>query len=76
MRDEDYRGGSNKISAEGLSRPLSYGEKQAIAMQHKNRATDGMPPGEVEANNLKSITTTSGGLKTPKFPHLKWGGVP
>ena len=67
MREEDNRGGSNKISAEGLSKPLSFGEREAIAMQHRNRATDGQTPGQVEERNLRAISTTSNGLKVPRF---------
>jgi hypothetical protein len=37
-----------KADAGGLSRPLSYGEKECLAMQAKNRATAGMTFADVE----------------------------
>jgi hypothetical protein len=56
-----------KIDSSGRG-PLGWGEQQALAMQAKNRRlSDGMRPGEFEADNLRSIATTSGGLKTPRF---------
>jgi hypothetical protein len=67
-RDEDYRhgGGSNLISVDGLSRPLSFGEKRCLEQQRRNRADAGKSPGEVEARNLERITVDRG-MKAPRF---------
>jgi hypothetical protein len=65
-RDEERRGSSsNLISREGRG-PLGWGEKQALAMQRRNRADEGLTPGEVAERNLRRISTTSGGLKEPR----------
>ena len=72
MRDEDTRPGSgnNLIDRTGRGGALSYGEKCALAQQRKNRGSEGMAPGMVEEKNLRDISTTSNGIKTPK--HLTW----
>jgi hypothetical protein len=57
--------GSNLISSEGLSRPLSYGEKCCLEQQRKNRADEGKTPGQVEEANLRSISTDTA-MKTPR----------
>lgn len=71
MRDEDNRGGSNLITAEGLSRPLSYGERRCLEQQRKNREGDGMTPGQWEERNLRAISV-DGDVKRPRF--FKPGG--
>jgi hypothetical protein len=46
-RDEEYRGGgTNLISRDGRGK-LSWGEKQALAMQAKNQRTSAGEPNEV-----------------------------
>ncbi len=71
MRPEDVRPGTgnNVIDSSGRN-PLSFGEKCALEMQRRNRGSEGMAPGMVEEKNLRDISTTSGGIKTPK--HLTW----
>jgi hypothetical protein len=59
------RNSSNLISASDRG-TLIWSEKAALAQQRANRASEGLPPGEVEARNLKRISTTSGGLKEPR----------
>jgi hypothetical protein len=68
MRSEDKRGhSSNLISREGRGGPLCFGEKEALAMQAKNRRlSDDMTPGQFEEANLKRISTSSNGLKEPR----------
>ena len=68
MNDTDKRG-SNLVDGTGRG-ALSFGERETLKTQRANRATDGMTPGEVEAANLKSISTDSGGLKRPV--HTVW----
>jgi hypothetical protein len=73
MRDEDYRrgSGSNLISAESRG-PLGWGEKQALAMQAKNRRlSDGNKPEDDERAHMRRITVHSD-MKRPQ--RLKYGG--
>jgi hypothetical protein len=61
------RGGNSKnlISAEDRGE-LIWSERAALAMQRANRGNETLTPGEVAERNLKRISTTSGGLKTPR----------
>jgi hypothetical protein len=65
MREDQRGNSSNLISAEGRG-PLTWSEKAALDQQRRNRADEGKTPGEVAEANLKRISTTSGGLKTPR----------
>jgi hypothetical protein len=66
MRIEDIRGNSsNLVSAEGRG-PLCFGEREALRMQHRNRSTENMPPGEVEAARLR-VNATDMALKAARF---------
>jgi hypothetical protein len=56
--------GSNPGSE--LSRPLSFGEREALKQQAANRATVGMTPGDHEAAKLRAITVDAA-LKMARF---------
>jgi hypothetical protein len=54
-----------KTSGGGLSRPLSDGEKRALAMQSANRATAGMAPAAVEKRQAAPAVDQA--MKRPRF---------
>jgi hypothetical protein len=54
-----------KTSAGELSRPLSYGESEALKMQARNRATAGMTFDAVEVRQAAGATDTA--KKSPQF---------
>jgi hypothetical protein len=60
MRDDD----SNLISREGLSRPLSYGERRCLEQQAKNRRESTGTPAEVERR--QGCTPVDTAMKTPR----------
>jgi hypothetical protein len=63
-RAEEYRGGgTNLISRDGRG-PLSWGEKQALAMQAKNRRVSEGEPNEVRQR--QAARTVDGALKQPR----------
>jgi hypothetical protein len=60
VRDDD----SNLISREGLSKPLSFGEKRCLEQQARNRRESTGSPAEVEAR--QGCTPVSTAMKTPR----------
>jgi hypothetical protein len=63
-RDEEYRGGANgKISAEGRG-ALGWGERQALAMQHRNRDVSTGTHAEVEQRQAARAVDLA--LKAPR----------
>jgi hypothetical protein len=59
MRDEDHRpdGAGNLLSKQGRG-PLGWGEKQALAMQHKNRRlSEGLAPDVVQRQGPVAVDT-------------------
>jgi hypothetical protein len=64
MREEDRRGGSGKINTEGFSKPLGWGEQQALAMQAKNRRVSEGDPNEVRERQAAAAVDMT--LKAPR----------
>jgi hypothetical protein len=58
------KGGS--ISSAGLSRPLSHGEQQALAMQAKIDRSAGLTHAELAERNLRCLSTDAA-MKRPRF---------
>jgi hypothetical protein len=58
MRDKD------KITSEGLSRPLSYGEQRCLEQQHRNR--DESRGSRAEVLQRQGCTPVDTAMKTPK----------
>jgi hypothetical protein len=54
----------------GLSRPLSFGEQQALAMQEKNRASAAGSHAQVEARQAAPAVDTA--AKAPRFFSSAW----
>jgi hypothetical protein len=60
------RADSAKQTDLGFERPLSFGEREALAMQASNRQAVGMTPGEFEARNL-AIISVDADIKRPRL---------
>jgi hypothetical protein len=70
MREEDRRGGSNFVTAEGLSRPLSSGEQRALAKEAEIRRISTGSPDTVEKRQAAQPTDVA--LKRTRYTR-GWG---
>jgi hypothetical protein len=64
MREEDRQGGSDKISAEGRGK-LTWSEREALRVQHRNRDISVGSPAEVERR--QGCRAVDMGMKAPRF---------
>jgi hypothetical protein len=61
---------ADKITDEGLSKPLGHGERRALEQQHKNRDLSSGSRAEVEKRQGCRAVDTA--MKAPK--HIRYGG--